>query len=176
MWRYLIPVGLFAALVGLFYASIERDKQTLPSPLIGKPAPQFQLPAVDDPSRIVSSSDFAGRPYVLNVWATWCVECRNEHAALLAIARRGEIPIVGLDWKDDRTQAQRWLAELGNPYASSAFDAEGRVAIDWGVYGAPETFLIDARGRVVYKHISPMTVQIWESDFLPRLNGGDVRP
>lgn len=175
MWRYLIPIGLFAALVAFFYAGIDRDKQTLPSPLIGKPAPQFQLPALDDPSKTVSSSDFAGKPYVVNVWATWCVECRHEHQALLDIARRGEVPIVGLDWKDDRAQAVQWLQQLGNPYAVTAFDEEGRVAIDWGVYGAPETFLVGADGKVLYKHISAMTPEIWEREFLPLLKGNGAR-
>jgi cytochrome c biogenesis protein CcmG/thiol:disulfide interchange protein DsbE len=144
MWRYLIPVGLFAALIIFFYTGIDRDKETLPSPLIGKTAPKWQLPLVDDPSKTVSGSDFAGKPYVLNVWATWCVACRQEHSTLLTIAKSGAVPIVGLDWKDDRAQAQRWLQQLGNPYASVGFDNEGRAAIDWGVYGAPETFLIDA--------------------------------
>lgn len=171
MWRFLIPIGLFAALLAFFYVGIDRDKQTLPSPLIGKAAPQWQLQSLEDPSKMVSSSDLAGKPYVLNVWATWCVECRHEHAALLEIARRGEVPIVGLDWKDERSSAQQWLQQLGNPYSVVGYDDEGRVAIDWGVYGAPETFLIGADGRVLFKHISPMTIQIWERDFLPLLKG-----
>ncbi|MET0498122.1 MAG: DsbE family thiol:disulfide interchange protein [Steroidobacteraceae bacterium] len=175
MWRYLIPIGLFAALVTFFYVGIDRDKQTLPSPLIGKPAPQFQLPSVDDPTKLVSNSDFAGKPYLLNVWATWCVECRHEHKTLLEIARRGEVPIVGLDWRDDRAQAQQWLQQLGNPYTATAFDDEGRVAIDWGVYGAPETFLIGADGKVLFKHISAMTPEVWERDFLPLLGRTGAR-
>jgi cytochrome c biogenesis protein CcmG/thiol:disulfide interchange protein DsbE len=176
MWRYLIPIGVFAALVAFFFAGIDRDKQTLPSPLIGKPAPQWQLPSVQDPDKMISSADFAGKPYVLNVWATWCVECRHEHDALRAIAQRGEAPIVGLDWKDDREQAQRWLQQLGNPYVATAFDAEGRVAIDWGVYGAPETFLIDAQGTVIFKHISVMTMEVWERDFLPLIKASGASP
>lgn len=172
MLRFLIPIGLLGALVAFFFVGLGRDKETLPSPLIGKPAPAFSLPRVDDPSRTVSSGEFAGRPYVLNVWATWCVGCRQEHDALLAIAARGDVPIVGLNWKDDRELAQRWLRELGNPYVVNAFDEEGRVAIDWGVYGAPETFLIDAAGNVIHKHIAPMTVEIWESEFVPRLKQG----
>ena len=144
MLRYLIPVGLLLALVAFFYVGLGRDKQTLPSPLIGKPAPEFSLPRVGDRTQTVSSRDYAGQPYVLNVWATWCVGCRQEHDALLEIASRGEVPIVGLNWKDDMQLAQQWLRELGNPYVATAFDEEGRVAIDWGVYGAPETFLIDA--------------------------------
>ncbi len=172
MWRYLIPIGLFAALIAFFYTGIGRDKETLPSPLIGKPAPQWQLSRVDDPAQTVSGNDFAGKPYVLNVWATWCVACRQEHETLMAISKRGEAPIVGIDWKDDRAQAQRWLQQLGNPYTVTGFDDEGRAAIDWGVYGAPETFLVDAKGTVVFKHIAPMTIDVWERDFLPRIKVG----
>lgn len=175
MWRYLIPMGLFATLVGFFFFSLDRDKATLPSPLIGKPAPAFALPRLDDPSQQVAASDFAGKPYVLNVWATWCVGCRQEHEALLQIARRGEVPIVGLNWKDDDALAQRWLRELGNPYVTVASDSEGRTAIDWGVYGAPETFLIDASGKVIYKHIAPLTLDIWEREFLPLVRQAGVQ-
>lgn len=167
MLRYLIPAGLFVVLIGFFAVGLNRDKETIPSPLIGKPAPQFDLPTVEDPSRRVGSQDFTGKMYVLNVWATWCVGCRQEHEALLEIASRGEVPLVGLNWKDDLDLAQRWLRELGNPYVASGFDAEGRVAIDWGVYGAPETFLIDSSGKVLFKHIAPITIEIWERDFVP---------
>lgn len=167
MWRYLIPAGVFAALVAFFFIGLGRDKETLPSPLIGKPAPQFELPSVEDPARKISSKDFAGQMYVVNVWATWCVECRHEHEALLEIASRNEVPIVGLNWNDELQLAQQWLRQLGNPYVGSAFDAEGRVAIEWGVYGAPETFLVDRSGKIIFKHISPLTVEIWERDFVP---------
>ena len=169
MWRFLVPIGLFAALVAFFFVSLDRDKETLPSPLIGKPAPAFELPNLEDPLLKVAGSDFAGKPYVLNVWGTWCVGCRQEHETLLEIAKRGEVPIVGLNWKDDRAQAQLWLKELGNPYSVVASDDEGRVAIDWGVYGAPETFLVDAQGKVIYKHIAPMTMEIWEREVVPLL-------
>ncbi|HLS82072.1 MAG TPA: DsbE family thiol:disulfide interchange protein [Steroidobacter sp.] len=169
MWRYLIPIGLFGALLAFFYLGLGRDQQTLPSPLIGKPAPAFELPRVDDPSRTVSSQEFAGRPYLLNVWGTWCPGCRQEHDVLLDIARRTVVPIIGLDWKDDLELAQRWLRELGDPYAVTAFDSEGRVAIDWGVYGAPETFLVDAAGRIVHKHVGPLTIDIWEEEFMPKI-------
>jgi cytochrome c biogenesis protein CcmG, thiol:disulfide interchange protein DsbE len=167
MWRYLIPVSLFAALIVFFYMGLGRDKESLPSPLIGKPAPQFELPTVEDPSQKIGTSALAGRVYVLNVWATWCVECRHEHEALLEIASSNEVPIVGLNWNDELPLAQQWLRELGNPYIASAFDPEGRVAIDWGVYGAPETFLVDSTGRVLFKHVSPITIEIWERDFVP---------
>ena len=147
----------------------------MPSPLLGKPAPAFELPSLEDPVRKVATSDFAGKPYVLNVWGTWCVGCRQEHEILLEIARRGEVPIVGLNWKDDRVQAQRWLQELGNPYSVIATDEEGRTAIDWGVYGAPETFLVDAQGKVLHKHIAPMTIAIWEREFVPLLKQAGAR-
>jgi cytochrome c biogenesis protein CcmG/thiol:disulfide interchange protein DsbE len=175
MWRYLAPIGLFATLLAFFYFGLGRDKETLPSPLIGKPAPAFELPRVDDPARMISTKDFAGRTYVLNVWGTWCPGCRQEHEALLEIARRNVVPIVGLDWKDDLQLAQRWLRELGNPYAVTAFDAEGRVAIDWGVYGAPETFLVDAQGVIRHKHVGPLTLEDWERDFMPKISGGESR-
>ena len=167
MWRYLAPIGVFLALIAFFYFGLGRDKETLPSPLIGKDAPQFELPRVDDPAQTLSNREFAGRMYVLNVWGSWCVGCRQEHGVLLEIANRKEVPIIGLNWNDDRVMAQRWLRELGDPYVGSAFDGEGRVAIDWGVYGAPETFLVDASGTIVHKQVGPMTVPIWERDFVP---------
>ncbi|HEX7012290.1 MAG TPA: DsbE family thiol:disulfide interchange protein [Steroidobacteraceae bacterium] len=175
MWRYLLPIVLFAILIGFFVAGLRRDKETLPSPLIGKPAPEFTLPRVEDPSKQISNAEFAGRPYVVNVWATWCVGCRQEHDALLEIARRGEVPLIGLNWKDDLALAQQWLAQLGDPYVASAFDQEGNVAIDWGVWGAPETFLVGADGTILYRHISPITLEIWEREFVPRIRQGRAR-
>jgi cytochrome c biogenesis protein CcmG/thiol:disulfide interchange protein DsbE len=169
MIKYLLPVGLFAALVAFLYFGLGRDKETLPSPLIGKPAPTFELPRLDNPSENFSNREYAGKPYVLNVWGSWCIGCRHEHAALLEIARRGEVPIVGLNYNDDREKALTWLQQLGNPYAVNAFDSEGRVGIDWGVYGAPETFLVGADGKIMKKHVSPITVQIWEQEFVPLL-------
>lgn len=167
MWRYLVPIGLFTALIAFLFMGLGRDKEILPSPLIGKPAPSFALPSVVDPSQRVASSDYAGQVHVLNVWGTWCPACHQEHDVLLEIAKRGEAPIVGIDWNDDLALAQRWLTELGNPYAATAFDAEGRVAIDLGVYMAPQTFLVDASGRIVHKHFGPLSMQAWETDFLP---------
>jgi len=169
MWRYLVPVGVFAALVAFLYFGLGRDKETLPSPLIGKPAPIFELPRLDDPSQKISNREFTGKPYALNVWGTWCVGCRQEHDTLLEIARRAEVPLVGLDWNDDLSMAQRWLRELGDPYVVTAYDGEGRAAIDWGIYGAPETFLIDAKGIIVQKYVGPLTLDIWERDFVPLL-------
>jgi cytochrome c biogenesis protein CcmG, thiol:disulfide interchange protein DsbE len=187
MWRYLIPAGIFTALVAFFFVGLGRDKQTLPSPLIGKPAPAFTLPRVDDLSQVVSSKDFAGRMYAVNVWGPWCVACRDEHEVLLHIASRNIIPIVGLtvpqgalvdnqgkplppeDVFAEIQLAQRWLRELGNPYQVSVFDQLWKVAIDFGVYGAPETFLIDARGTIVHKHAGPLSMAVWERDFMPKI-------
>ena len=169
MWRFIVPIGVFGVLAVFLFAGLGRDKETLPSPLIGKPAPQFELPRVDDPSQKISNRDFAGRPYVINIWGSWCVACREEHAALMEIARRAEIPLVGLNWKDELPLAQQWLKQLGNPYVASGFDPEGDAGIDWGAYGAPETFLVDARGIIVHKYVSPMTISVWEQEFLPRV-------
>jgi cytochrome c biogenesis protein CcmG/thiol:disulfide interchange protein DsbE len=169
MWRFIIPIGLFAALAVFLFVGLSRDKETLPSPLIGKPAPQFELPRVEDPAQKISNRELAGRPYVVNIWGTWCFACREEHAVLMEIARRGEVPLVGLNWKDELVPAQQWLKQLGNPYVATAFDPQGDVGIDWGAYGAPETYLVDARGTIVYKYVSPLTIDVWEREFLPRI-------
>jgi cytochrome c biogenesis protein CcmG/thiol:disulfide interchange protein DsbE len=171
MWKFLLPAVLFVALVVLFVLGLNpnRDIHALPSPLIGEAAPQFKLTDVLDPSHEVSNQSLQGQVYVFNVWATWCAGCRQEHETLLAIQQQNVVPIFGLDWNDDRAKATQWLKRLGNPYAQVAFDNEGRVAIDWGVYGAPETFLVDARGQILFKHIAPLTMEIWQQEFLPRI-------
>jgi cytochrome c biogenesis protein CcmG/thiol:disulfide interchange protein DsbE len=139
------------------------------SALLGKPAPDFDLPVLGDDARRLTRTQLDGRPWVLNVWGTWCVACREEHAALLAIARQHAVPLVGLDWKDQDDLAKEWLAQLGNPYDVVVVDKDGRAAIEFGVYGAPETFFIDARGIVQYRHVGPMTPEVWEREFLGRL-------
>jgi cytochrome c biogenesis protein CcmG, thiol:disulfide interchange protein DsbE len=171
MWKFLLPFAVFVALAVLFAFGLNpsRDIHVLPSPLIGKPAPAFTLTDVLDPSRPVSNAALNGQVYVLNVWATWCVACREEHEALLSISRQHVVPIIGLDYKDQRGPAKQWLEQLGNPYQAVAFDVDGRTAIDWGVYGAPETYLVDGHGRVIFKFISPMTQQIWDREFMPRI-------
>lgn len=169
MLRFLLPVTLFAGLVGFFLVGLDRNPAYVPSPLIGKSLPQFSLPRLDDPSRTLAHDELLGQVSVLNVWATWCVGCRQEHEALMQIAATAEVPIYGLNWKDDPDTARRWLVQLGDPYAASAMDLDGRVAIDWGVYGAPETFLIAPDGTVLYKHIAPITLEIWQEEFLPRI-------
>jgi cytochrome c biogenesis protein CcmG/thiol:disulfide interchange protein DsbE len=169
MWRYLIPIVLFVTLVGFFARGLQLDPSYVPSPLIGKTIPQFVLPTLADASISLSDRDLRGQVSLVNVWATWCVGCRQEHAYLVELAAESQIPIYGLNWKDDSEQARQWLSQLGNPYVATAVDLEGRVAIDFGVYGAPETFLVDVDGTVLYKHLSPLTREVWQQEFLPRI-------
>lgn len=172
MWKFLLPVAAFVAIVVLFAFGLDpkRDIRALPSPLIGKPAPEFALTDVLDASHPVSNAAFKGQVYVLNVWASWCMPCRQEHQALLAISQQHVVPIIGLDYMDEREKAKQWLEQLGNPYSAVAYDTDGRTAIDWGVYGAPETYLVDAKGRVIFKFISPITQEVWDKEFMPRIN------
>jgi len=176
MWKFLLPFAAFLGLVVLFAFGLnpKRDIHELPSPLIGKPAPEFALTDVLEPARIVSNAALKGQVYVVNVWGTWCVECRVEHPTLLAISQQHIVPIIGIDWSIDhgtgeRDKATRWLEQLGNPYSSVAFDQDGRTIINWGVYAAPETYLVDRSGRVIYKFISPLTMEVWNQEFLPRI-------
>ncbi|HUX72579.1 MAG TPA: DsbE family thiol:disulfide interchange protein [Steroidobacteraceae bacterium] len=171
MWKYLLPGAAFLGLIVLFAFGLnpKRDIHELPSPLIGKPAPEFTLTDVLDKSRTVSNKALTGHVYVFNVWATWCSACREEHETLLKIASQHVVPILGLDWNDERSRAQLWLRELGDPYEAVGFDDKGRVAINWGVYGAPETYLVDRRGHILFKHIAPMTMGVWDREFLPRI-------
>jgi cytochrome c biogenesis protein CcmG/thiol:disulfide interchange protein DsbE len=145
------------------------EKGIIVSTLVGRKAPGFALPSLTDAQHMVSSGDLQGRWYLLNVWGTWCVECRAEHAMLVEVGHSGVIPIIGLDWKDEDDHALEWLAQLGNPYQAIGVDHDGRTAIDWGVYGAPETFLVNPQGVVVYKLVGPLTRESWTQDFLPRL-------
>lgn len=170
MNRYVVPIGVFALLVVVLAIGIGRapEKSIIKSVLLDKPAPQFVLPQLGDAAPFDSRS-LQGQWYVLNVWGTWCAECRAEHETLLEIQRSGRVPLVGLNWKDEDALATDWLSQLGNPYSHVALDREGRVAIDWGVYGAPETFLVDAAGVVRYKHVGPMTPEVWQREFLSRL-------
>lgn len=168
MWRYLVPLGIFVVIGVFFFVGLGLNPNYVPSPLVGKPAPNFSLPSVTDPDAIVSLDTLKGRVSMVNVWGTWCVECRHEHAFLVELARAG-LPIYGLNVKDDRASAIQWLAQLGNPYVSSGYDPEGTAAVDWGVTGAPETFLIGSDGTILHKHISPLTPRVWQRDFLPLL-------
>jgi len=156
-WRVLLPLALFAVLLFFLARGLSRDPREVPSPLIGKPAPALDLPRLDEPSQRVQAAALRGRVWMLNVWASWCTACREEHHTLLNFARQGRVPIYGLDYKDGAADGQAWLRQFGNPYVASAFDAQGRAGIDWGVYGVPETFVIDAQGVVRYKHVGPLT-------------------
>ena len=169
MWRYLIPIALFAVLAVFFARGVNLNPSYVPSPLLGKPAPGFELPRLKDPAATIASDVLVGETSLFNVWATWCVGCRQEHAFLNEISQSSGLPIYRLNWKDDRAAALNWLATLGDPYAASGFDEIGEVAIDWGVYGAPETFLIGRNGHVLYKHIAPLTAEVWEREFIPRI-------
>ncbi|MGH8290195.1 MAG: DsbE family thiol:disulfide interchange protein [Steroidobacteraceae bacterium] len=169
--RFTLPLVVFALLVAVFAIGIKEspDKDLIPSPLIGKPAPAFSLPSLTDPTRRVSSAQLHGHWYLFNVWGTWCVSCREEHPMLLKIRAAGVIPLIGLDWKDERSDALSFLKAEGDPYQSIAVDHDGSEAIMWGVYGAPETFLVNPQGIVVYKYIGPITERAWQDEILPRL-------
>ena len=167
--RLLIPLAVFLAIAVFLGIGLTLDSDRVPSPLIGKPVPAFSLPAVDEPSREVRPSDFAGEPWLLNVWATWCVACRAEHGVLMTAANRYGATIVGLDYKDERPAALEWLRQRGDPYVVSAFDPEGQTGLDFGVYGVPETYVIDEKGIIRYKHIGPVSRDQLENKLLPLL-------
>ena len=167
MARYLIPLVLFVILVIFLAIGLGRDPHEVPSPLIGKAAPTFQLPQLKDPGKSFSAEQMRGKVWLLNVWASWCVSCREEHPLLLDYARSAAVPIYGLNYKDKREDALDWLEQLGDPYVLSAADEDGRVAIDYGVYGAPETYLIDRDGVIRFKQVGAVTPEIWERKILP---------
>jgi cytochrome c biogenesis protein CcmG/thiol:disulfide interchange protein DsbE len=169
MIRFGIPVVLFAALAALLLAGLGNDPKKVPSPLIGKPAPSFDLPLLGDESQRLRTSDLLGQVWVLNVWGSWCPACIDEHASVTALAKSGVAPVYGLNWKDQPENASAWLKRFGNPYTAVLSDLSGSTGIDWGVYGAPETFLIDPQGKIRYKHIGPLTPQNLENEILPRL-------
>ncbi len=154
-------------LCGFLFIGLYKDPSEVPSPLIGKSVPVFTLPTLNDNSIQFSNNEFLGKVSILNVWATWCFACKQEHPALLELARRNIAPIYGLNYKDDAAQARVYLRDFGNPFKQNAFDEAGRVAIDWGVYGAPETFLIDKKGIIRYKHIGPLTLNDLDNKIQP---------
>jgi cytochrome c biogenesis protein CcmG/thiol:disulfide interchange protein DsbE len=174
MWKFVVPFAIFTTLGAFLLVGLYRDPSYVPSPLIGKQAPEFTLPSLQDPAFKIDSKEMAGKTWILNVWGTWCVGCREEHPTWVMIAQQQGVPIIGLNWKDEDAAAQEWLRQLGNPYAAVATDHEGRTAIDWGVYGAPETFLIGPDGKIIYKHIAPMTLEVWNTEFLPRIKAAQT--
>jgi len=167
MNRYLLPLGIFVLLVFLLGVGLSLNPREVPSPLIGKPAPAFQLPQLHDPAKTFSPKELQGKVWVLNVWASWCVACRDEHPVLTALARSGIAPVYGLNYKDQRDEAIEWLRRFGDPYQASLFDADGRVGIDYGVYGVPETYVIDKQGVIRYKRIGPVTPEIVQNKMAP---------
>jgi len=164
---FLVPGVAFAAVVALLALGLGRDPRLVPSPLIGRPVPEFDLPPVRGRDLGLASTDLRGEVSLVNVFASWCVACRDEHPLLMALAEEGTIPVHGLNYKDRPEDAAAWLDALGNPYTRTGADIDGRVGIDWGVYGVPETFLVDARGRIVFKQIGPVTPAVLEKRILP---------
>lgn len=165
--KYIIPLGIFVALCIFLGIGLTRDPRIVPSPFIGKPAPVFTLTALHDPQVTFSPEQMKGKVWLLNVWASWCPACKIEHPVLNDMSRRGIAPIVGLNYKDQRADAKRWLQQNGDPYQLSVWDFEGKVGIDYGVYGAPETFVIDKQGVIRYKQIGPITPEVLEKTLLP---------
>jgi cytochrome c biogenesis protein CcmG/thiol:disulfide interchange protein DsbE len=169
MFKYILPLLLFIVLAVFLAVGLKLNPKEIPSPLIDKPAPAFSLPILANPDQQLSVADMKGKVWLLNVWASWCVSCRQEHPLLLELAKRKVTTIVGLDYKDEAQAAATWLRQLGNPYDVSVMDTDGRVGIDYGVYGVPETFVIDKRGVIRYKHTGPIGPGDIEQIFLPLL-------
>jgi len=167
MKRFLWPLAIFILLVGFLAVGLNLNPREVPSPLVGKPAPAFELPVLQQPDKRFVPGDMRGKVWLLNVWASWCVSCRDEHPLLVELSKKGVLPILGLNYKDRSEDAQRWLKQFGDPYQLSVVDADGRIGIDYGVYGVPETYLIDAEGVIRYKQIGPITPAVLEQKILP---------
>jgi cytochrome c biogenesis protein CcmG, thiol:disulfide interchange protein DsbE len=167
MARFLIPLAVFVVLVAFLAIGLKLNPREVPSPLIDKPAPGFQLSRLDDPAQSVKLEDLRGQVWLLNVWASWCVACVQEHPVLVEFSRTKTVPIYGLNYKDKPNAAAAWLGQHGNPYTMSIVDADGRVGIDYGVYGVPETFVIDKQGVIRYKHIGPVTPDVLKDTIIP---------
>jgi cytochrome c biogenesis protein CcmG, thiol:disulfide interchange protein DsbE len=172
--KFLLPLGIFLGLAAFLAAGLKLDPKEVPSPLIDKPAPQFQLTQLDMPEKTISRDDMLGKVWILSVWASWCVACQAEHPLLVEFNKKKLVPIYGLNYKDDRMDGMRWLARYGNPYQASLFDSDGRVGIDFGVYGVPETFVVDREGVIRFKQIGPLTPEVLSEQIEPlirKLNG-----
>ena len=165
--RFVLPLLVFIVLLGFLWHGLSLNPREVPSPLIDKPAPSFRLARLDQPAKAVSEKDLRGQVWLLNVWASWCVSCMDEHPVLLDFSKRNVVPIYGLNYKDKRDAALAWLTQHGNPYAVSLSDPEGRVGIDYGVYGVPETYVIDKAGVIRYKRIGPVTQEVLAEKILP---------
>ncbi len=165
--RFLVPMGIFAVVLGFLFVGLGLNPREVPSPLIGKPAPDFKLVRLDDPTQTVGREDLLGKVWMLNVWASWCAPCREEHPLVIDIARRQLLPVYGLNYKDQGQAARAWLANLGDPYKATLVDADGRVGIDFGVYGVPETFIVDHLGIIRFKHTGPLTPDVLRTRIEP---------
>jgi cytochrome c biogenesis protein CcmG/thiol:disulfide interchange protein DsbE len=165
--KRLVPLAIFVVLLAFLFAGLSLNPREVPSPLVGKPAPAFTLARLDQPQRALGTADMKGQVWLLNVWASWCVACRVEHPFLVELAKSKVVPIVGLNYKDKPDEGRAWLAQHGDPYDVSVVDRDGRVGIDWGVYGVPETFVVDKAGVIRYKHIGPVDAAALERKILP---------
>lgn len=168
-WRFILPLAVFVALVGFLAVGLQRDPREVPSPLIDKPAPAFRLSLLHEPAREIGREDLLGQVWILNVWASWCVACQSEHPLLVAFARDTGVPVIGLNHKDEPQAARRWLQRHGNPYRMSLLDPQGGFGIDLGVYGVPETYVVDARGVIVHKHVGMLTPEVLRDTIAPLL-------
>ncbi len=167
MKRALIPFVIFLVVAGFLFKGLFLNPREVPSPLIGKPAPLFSLPKLSQPKELFSPQDMLGKVWMLNAWASWCPACKDEHPLLVELSKIGFVPMVGLNYKDTNQEAQQWLDEAGNPYLLNAVDANGRVGIDYGVYGVPETYIIDKKGIIAYKQIGPVTIEALRDKMIP---------
>ncbi len=167
MGKFLVPLGLFGALAVLLYVGLGLNPTRVDSPLINKPAPAFELPVLQNPLETFSPEEMKGQVWLLNVWASWCVSCRYEHPVFMQLARSKAVPLYGLNYKDEREDSIAWLKQHGNPYVLSAYDIDGRVGIDYGVYGTPETYVIDKAGIIRYKHIGPVSPKDLRDTIMP---------
>ncbi|MEC4723637.1 DsbE family thiol:disulfide interchange protein [Noviherbaspirillum sp. CPCC 100848] len=169
MKRFL-PFAIFVGLLIFLGIGLRLNPRDVPSPFIGKPAPAFEVAQLQQPDATISSGDMRGKVWLLNVWASWCAACRVEHPALMELARSNVVPIIGLNYKDERSEGVSWLQQHGDPYAVSAYDKDGRIGIDFGVYGVPETFVVDKQGIIRLKHTGPVTAEFIKKTLIPLLN------
>jgi cytochrome c biogenesis protein CcmG/thiol:disulfide interchange protein DsbE len=165
--RWSLPLAVFAVIVAFLFVGLYRDPREVPSPLIGKPAPAFSLTELHKPDQRLTTADMRGQVWLLNVWASWCVSCREEHPLLVALAKANLVPVIGLAYKDNPADGIKWLASNGDPYRTSFVDRDGRVGIDFGVYGVPETYVVDKAGRIRLRHVGPLTAEALENELLP---------
>ncbi|MEQ1767273.1 MAG: DsbE family thiol:disulfide interchange protein [Methylotenera sp.] len=167
MRRFILPLVIFLVVAGFLFKGLNLDPREVPSPLVGKPAPQFSLPRLDNPETVFTPKEMLGKVWLFNVWASWCGACRDEHPLLVELAKTGFVPVYGMDYKDTREDAQQWLDQRGNPYVATAMDIDGQVGIDYGVYGVPETYVIDKKGTIAYKQIGPITEEVLRDKLIP---------